>query len=213
MWLRIGKKGSAVQSVSYPEALEAALCYGWIDGQKRPENDETWLQRFLPRSSRSIWSKINRDKAMSLVETGRMKPAGFEAIEQAKASGCWQRAYDPPSRATVPEDFEAALKSSPKAGAFFAAIDGANRYAILFVNQNAHTTLDGLFSPRPPRVQRSSRVSRAPDPRPMRAGHSWRILALSPQAPAQVCPSGFTSCAQAARERYIDVVTCAKSGW
>jgi uncharacterized protein YdeI (YjbR/CyaY-like superfamily) len=137
MWLRIAKKDSLLESVSYPEALETALCYGWIDGQRRPENAETWLLRFLPRSSKSIWSKINREKATALVVAGRMKPAGLEAIEQAKASGRWERAYDSPSRARVPEDFEAALASSPKASSFFAEIDGANRYAILFRIQNA----------------------------------------------------------------------------
>jgi uncharacterized protein YdeI (YjbR/CyaY-like superfamily) len=137
IWVRIAKKASLLESVSYPEALEIALCYGWIDGQKRPESDDTWLQRFLPRSSRSIWSKINREKAMALVESGRMKPAGLEAIEQAKASGHWERAYDSPSRARVPEDFQGALESSPKASLFFAEIDGANRYAILFRIQNA----------------------------------------------------------------------------
>ena len=137
IWLRIAKKDSLLESVSYPEAIETALCYGWIDGQKRAESDKHWRQRFLPRSPRSIWSKINCEKATALIKSGRMKPAGLAAIEQAKASGRWERAYDSPARATVPEDFQAALESSPKASAFFAEIDGANRYAILFRIQNA----------------------------------------------------------------------------
>lgn len=132
IWLRIAKKGSEIQSVSYAEALEVALCYGWIDGQKKPENDAAWLQRFLPRSSKSLWSRINRDKASALVASGLMKPAGLEAIENAKRSGRWDQAYDSPSRATVPDDLQAALDSSPAAKAFFETLDRANRYAILW---------------------------------------------------------------------------------
>lgn len=137
IWLRIAKKDSGLHSVSYAEALEVALCYGWIDGQKLPENEKTWLQKFLPRTAKSIWSKINREKALALIRSGHMKPAGLQAIEQAKANGRWQAAYDSPSRATVPEDFEAALKKSPKAKDFFAELDGANRYAVLFRIQAA----------------------------------------------------------------------------
>jgi uncharacterized protein YdeI (YjbR/CyaY-like superfamily) len=132
VWLRITKKDSGVKSVSHAEALESALCYGWIDGQKRPENDKTWLQKFVPRSPKSLWSRINRDKAEALIKNGRMMPAGVAAIEEAKASGRWQAAYDSFSRATVPADLEAALASSPRAKAFFCELDGANRYAILF---------------------------------------------------------------------------------
>jgi uncharacterized protein YdeI (YjbR/CyaY-like superfamily) len=132
LWLQMAKKGSGVQSVSYPEALESALCYGWIDGQKRPEDDKTWLQRFVPRSSRSIWSKINREKAEALINRGRMNAAGLKAIEHAKANGRWQAAYDSQSRSAVPQDFEIALKHSPKAKRFFEKIDSANRYALLF---------------------------------------------------------------------------------
>lgn len=132
LWLRIAKKDSAIKSITYAEALESALCYGWIDGQKRPENEKTWLQRFVPRSSRSIWSKINQEKALALIKSKRMKPAGLRAIEQAKANGRWEAAYDSQSRAVVPEDLAAALNSNPKAKEFFAELDGANRYAILF---------------------------------------------------------------------------------
>jgi uncharacterized protein YdeI (YjbR/CyaY-like superfamily) len=137
IWLRIAKKNSGLRSVSYAEALEIALCYGWIDGQKRPENEQTWLQRFLPRSPKSIWSKINREKALALIEREKMRPAGLAAIEQAKANGRWDAAYDSPSRATVPEDFQSALEKSAKAKDFFAELNGANRYAILFRIQNA----------------------------------------------------------------------------
>ncbi|HZR65935.1 MAG TPA: YdeI/OmpD-associated family protein [Terriglobales bacterium] len=137
LWLRIGKKDSGVKSVTYAEALEIALCYGWIDGQKGPEDEKTWLQRFVPRSAKSIWSKINRERALTLMKNKRMKPSGLRAIEQAKANGRWEAAYDSPSRATVPKDFDIALSSNPKAKAFFATLDSANRYAILFRVQNA----------------------------------------------------------------------------
>src|SRR6185437_4361968 len=132
LWLRIAKKNSKVQSVSYPDALDTALCYGWIDGQKRPENEKTWLQKFVPRSPRSIWSKINREKALALIKNGKMKHAGLAAIEQAKANGRWEAAYDSQSRSTVPPDFERALNASSKAKAFFSELDSANRYAVLF---------------------------------------------------------------------------------
>ena len=137
IWLRLAKKDSGLTSVSYQEAVEVALCYGWIDGQKKPENDRTWLQRFVPRSPKSVWSKINRDKAEALIEKGQMKSAGREAIDQAKRKGRWEAAYDSPSKATVPPDFEAALRSSPRAKAFFATLGSANRYAILWRIQTA----------------------------------------------------------------------------
>ncbi len=132
LWLRIAKKGSGLRSVTYAAALEVALCYGWIDGQKRGESDEAWLQRFLPRSAKSIWSKINRDKAGALIANGRMKAAGLEAIEAAKKCGAWAAAYDSPKAANVPRDLQAALDASPGAREFFQSIDGANRYAVLF---------------------------------------------------------------------------------
>ena len=132
IWLRLGKKNSGLKSVTYAEAIESALCYGWIDGQKRPESDQAWLQRFSPRSPKSIWSKINREKALALIKRGRLTPAGHQAIEQAKSNGRWKSAYDSPRGATVPDDFQAALKASPKAKSFFETLDSANRYAILF---------------------------------------------------------------------------------
>ncbi len=136
LWLRIAKKESGMQSVTYQEALEAAICYGWIDGQKRPEDDKAWLQRFVPRSSKSIWSKINREKALALIKSGEMKPAGLEAIENAKKNSRWEVAYASQSKASIPPDLQKALDASPKAKAFFATLDSANRYAILFRTQN-----------------------------------------------------------------------------
>jgi len=132
LWLRLAKKGSGLQSVSYGEALEIALCYGWIDGQKRPESEQAWRQRFVPRSERSIWSKINREKALALIASGQMKAAGLEAVERAKKCGRWESAYDSPKGAVAPEDFQAALDARPQARDFFRALDSANRYAVLF---------------------------------------------------------------------------------
>ena len=132
LWMRLAKKESSLRSVSYSEALEVALCYGWIDGQKRGESDEAWLQRFLPRTAKSIWSKINREKADTLIASRRMKPAGFTAVDAAKIDGRWDAAYDSPKAAKVSPDFQAALDASPRAREFFAVLDGANRYAVLF---------------------------------------------------------------------------------
>ncbi len=137
LWLRLAKKDSGLRSVSYKEALQVALCCGWIDGQKRPENEKTWLQRFVPRSNKSIWSKINREKALELIATGKMKAAGLEAIESAKKNGRWEAAYDSPSGATVPSDFQAALDGNGRAKAFFETLDRANRYAVLWRIQTA----------------------------------------------------------------------------
>ena len=137
VWLRLAKKGSEIQSVAYSEGIEVALCYGWIDGQKERYDDSSWLQKFTPRGARSIWSKINREKAQELIKSGRMKPAGLEAIENARQNGRWEAAYDSPSGSTVPPDFQAALEKSPAASAFFASINRANRYAILFRIQTA----------------------------------------------------------------------------
>ncbi len=132
LWLRLAKKDSGRRSVSYRDALEVALCYGWIDGQKRPESEQFWLQKFLPRSSKSIWSRINREKALALIASGEMNAAGLEAIENAKMDGRWDAAYDSPSRADVPSDLQAALDANPRAKAFFETLDRANRYAVLW---------------------------------------------------------------------------------
>ena len=140
LWLRLAKKAALVQSLTYSEALEVALCYGWIDAQKKSESENTWLQKFTPRSKKSIWSRINREKALALIKAGQMKPAGLEAIERAKADGRWDAAYDSPSRARVPADLQAALNRNARAKAFFVTLDGANRYAVLFRIQTAKKT-------------------------------------------------------------------------
>ncbi|MEO8450478.1 MAG: YdeI/OmpD-associated family protein [Gemmatimonadota bacterium] len=132
LWLNVAKKSADLESVTYQEALEVALCYGWIDGQKKAFDDRSWLQKFTPRGSRSIWSKINRTKAAALIKQNRMRPAGLGAIETAKANGRWDAAYDSHRTAVAPEDFESALDTSPKAKAFFATLNRQNRYAILF---------------------------------------------------------------------------------
>ncbi len=137
LWMRIAKKASGEQSITYPEAVEVALCYGWIDGQKKPESETTWLQRFVPRRPRSIWSKINREKAQALVTTGKMKPAGLNEIERAKRDGRWDAAYDSPKNAPIPPDFQKALDGNPRANAFFKKINAANRYAIIWRLQTA----------------------------------------------------------------------------
>jgi uncharacterized protein YdeI (YjbR/CyaY-like superfamily) len=142
LWLRLAKKGSRLRSVSYKEALEVALCYGWVHGQKKPKSEEAWLQRFVARSSKSIWSKINRENALALIARGEMKAAGLEAIENAKKNGQWDAAYDSPSGATVPTDFQAALDANPQAAAFFKTLDRANRYAVLWRIQTVKKSRD-----------------------------------------------------------------------
>jgi uncharacterized protein YdeI (YjbR/CyaY-like superfamily) len=137
VWLQIAKKASGVQSVSIDEALEVALCYGWIDGQRKTQDESLYLQKYTPRGAKSIWSKINTEKAEKLIERGLMKPAGLKAIESAKQDGRWQAAYDSFSRATIPADFQAELDKNPQAQAFFATLNQQNRYAILFRIQTA----------------------------------------------------------------------------
>ena len=137
VWLMIAKKGSALTSVSYAEALEAALCHGWIDGQKQAHDSEAWLQKFTPRGARSIWSKINREKAEQLIASGRMMPAGLRAIENAKRNGRWENAYHSAKGSTIPEDFLVAMAKNRKAKTFFETLNSANRYALLFRIQTA----------------------------------------------------------------------------
>ncbi|HET7627668.1 MAG TPA: YdeI/OmpD-associated family protein [Bacillales bacterium] len=132
IWLQIAKKGSCVETVTYAEAVESALCYGWIDSQKKAYDEQLWLQRFTPRGRDSVWSEVNKVKAEELLAAGRMKPSGVAAVEAAKASGRWVQAYAPQSRAEVPEDLAAALAARPKAKAFFETLDSANRYAVLY---------------------------------------------------------------------------------
>jgi uncharacterized protein YdeI (YjbR/CyaY-like superfamily) len=137
VWIRFAKKSSGIRSVSYAEAVEAALCYGWIDGQAKKDSSETYLQRFTRRAKRSIWSKINRDKALKLIDAGRMQPSGLAEIDRAKADGRWDAAYDSWSQAGVPEDLRAALNANPAADTFFQSLDSRNTYAILFRIQTA----------------------------------------------------------------------------
>ncbi len=137
IWLKIAKKDVGVPSVTYDEALDVALCYGWIDGQKKGFDDRHWLQKFTPRGPKSIWSKINTQKAERLIASGAMQPAGLKAIELAKQDGRWQAAYEGQKNASVPADLQAALDKNKKAKAFFTTLNSVNRYAILFRIQNA----------------------------------------------------------------------------
>jgi uncharacterized protein YdeI (YjbR/CyaY-like superfamily) len=137
LWLRIAKKGADAPSVTYAEAVEIALCWGWIDGQKKGLDDQHFLQRFTPRRARSIWSKINVDKVAALVEAGRMQPAGQAQVDAAKADGRWAKAYDGARTSRVPDDLQAALDANDAARAFFATINAGNRYAVLWRVQTA----------------------------------------------------------------------------
>jgi len=137
VWLQIAKKDSGNPSVSYEEALEVALCYGWIDGQKKGFDDQYWLQKFTPRGPKSIWSKINTEKVERLIANGEMKSAGLKAIELAKQDGRWEAAYASQKNISVPEDFQTALDKNKKAKTFFASLNSVNRYAILFRIHNA----------------------------------------------------------------------------
>lgn len=137
VWLRIAKKGGNVKSVSYAEALDVALCYGWIDGQKQTFDESTYRQKFTPRGAKSIWSKINRAKAEQLVLGGKMQAAGLNAIERAKQDGRWEKAYESQRTARIPADLQAELDQHPQAQAFYATLNSVNRYAILFRIQTA----------------------------------------------------------------------------
>jgi uncharacterized protein YdeI (YjbR/CyaY-like superfamily) len=137
LWLQIAKVASALQSVTYDEALDLALCYGWIDGQKRSYGAESFLQKFTPRQKRSPWSKRNRERVERLTAAGEMHSAGLAAVQAAKADGRWDRAYDSPGTVTVPPDLQAALDDHPEARAFFETLKGTNRYSILYRIQTA----------------------------------------------------------------------------
>ncbi len=132
VWLKLAKKRPGVAALDYAGALTAALAWGWIDGQKSSLDDTAWLQGFSPRGRRSIWSKINREKALALIAAGKMQPAGLAEVERAKADGRWDAAYDSQSKSVVPEDLAAALAANPRAEAFFATLNSVNRYAVLF---------------------------------------------------------------------------------
>jgi uncharacterized protein YdeI (YjbR/CyaY-like superfamily) len=137
VWVKFAKKGSGVKTVVYAEALDVALCYGWIDSQVMSLDERFYLQKFTPRRSRSKWSRINREKIEQLTNAGRMKPAGLEQVELAKADGRWDAAYASPSTIEVPEDLQKALDANPKAAEFFATLSGSNRYAILYRLEDA----------------------------------------------------------------------------
>ena len=137
IWLKFAKKGTGVPTVVYAEALEVALCFGWIDGQVKKVDDVHYMQRWTPRRARSKWSKRNCGKAQELIASGAMRPAGLAEVERAKADGRWDAAYDAPSTASVPDDLQAELDRDPEAAEFFATLSKQNRYAILYRLQDA----------------------------------------------------------------------------
>ena len=137
VWLKLAKKDSGILSITYEEALDIALCYGWIDGQKKGFDEQYWLQKFTPRGPKSIWSRINTEKVERLIANGEMKPAGLKAIELAKQDGRWDAAYASQKNISIPEDFQIALDKNKKAKAFFETLNSVNRYAILFRIHNA----------------------------------------------------------------------------
>ena len=130
IWLRFFKKDSGKASITYKEAVDEALCYGWIDGQANKYDDESWIQRFTPRGARSIWSKKNTENIERLTALGKMKPSGLAEVEKAKADGRWAKAYDSPKEMQVPEDFIKALSKNKKAKAFYETLNKTNKYAI-----------------------------------------------------------------------------------
>ena len=132
VWLKIARKASGIPTVTHAEALEDALCYGWIDGQRAPHDETHFLQRFTPRRARSKWSQVNREKATQLIAQGRMKPAGLAQVEAAKGDGRWDAAYPPQSSQAIPEDFQRALEQNPAAYEFFKTLRGTRRYSFLY---------------------------------------------------------------------------------
>jgi uncharacterized protein YdeI (YjbR/CyaY-like superfamily) len=136
-WLKIFKKNSGIKTISYAEALDVALCYGWIDGQKQSFDEQAWLQKFCPRTPKSIWSKINIGHVERLINEGRMKPAGLNAIEKAKTNGNWEKAYDSSSTMTIPDDFLKELSKNKAAEAFFMGLNKSNIFSIGFRLQTA----------------------------------------------------------------------------
>jgi len=137
IWLRIFKKASGAASITYAEALDEALCYGWIDGQANKYDERSWLQKFTPRRKKSVWSKVNTQHVERLIKAGKMKPAGLKEIEAAKRDGRWQQAYDSPKNMTVPEDFLKELEKDSKAKTFFETLNKTNLYSIAFRLQTA----------------------------------------------------------------------------
>ncbi len=137
IWLRIFKKDSGEATVTYDEALDEALCFGWIDGQKKKYDEKSWLQKFTPRRSKSIWSKRNKTRTVQLIEERRMQPSGLKEIEAAKSDGRWDKAYDSPSQMKIPADFLAILRKDQQAYEFFKTLNKANTYAIAWRLQTA----------------------------------------------------------------------------
>jgi uncharacterized protein YdeI (YjbR/CyaY-like superfamily) len=137
VWIKMAKKGAGIESVRYPEVLESALCFGWIDGRREALDERHFLQRFTPRRPRSRWSRINRETAERLIADGRMRPAGLAELERAKADGRWEAAYEGQKSAGVPDDLQRELDARPKAKAFFAQLNSQNRYAMLYGLQDA----------------------------------------------------------------------------
>jgi uncharacterized protein YdeI (YjbR/CyaY-like superfamily) len=137
VWIKMAKKDAGIESVRYPEVLEAAHCFGWIDGRREALDERYFLQRFTPRRARSRWSRINREKAEALIADARMRPAGLAEVERARADGRWAAAYEGQRRITIPEDLQRELDARPEAGAFFAGLSSQNRYAILYRLQDA----------------------------------------------------------------------------
>ena len=137
VWVRIFKKDAGKKSVTYSEALDGALCHGWIDGQKQKFDNLSWLQKFTPRRAKSGWSKNNTQRAEQLIRAGKMKPAGIKEVEEAKQGGRWEKAYDSPGNALIPDDFRQKLDKNKKAKAFFTTLNRANTYAISYRLQTA----------------------------------------------------------------------------
>lgn len=139
LWVRIAKKKSGLQSIDYQQALEIALCFGWIDGLKKRYDEQFYIQRFTHRKPKSNWSKINRDKAERLIAEGKMRQEGFDAIEQAKKTGAWENAYDSQKNIEVPDDFKKELAKNRKAKLFFETLNSVNRYSVLYRIQITRT--------------------------------------------------------------------------
>lgn len=137
IWLKVAKEGAVEPSITYDEAVELALCFGWIDSQVRRFDDQYYIQRFTPRRPRGRWSKINREKAEALMAAGKLRPAGLAEVEAAKADGRWEAAYDGQRKAKVPADLQRELDASPAAAEFFATLSSANRYSIIYRLEDA----------------------------------------------------------------------------
>ena len=139
IWVRLAKKNSGVKSIDYFQALEVALCYGWIDGIKKTWDDVSWIQRFTPRKPASKWSKINKEKVLKLIEDGKMKPSGLAVIEISKKKGTWDNAYESQKNTKIPDDLQAELDKIPEIAEFFSSLKSVNRYAIIYRLQTART--------------------------------------------------------------------------